>query len=71
MPPNEQKSALRNVEMKQLYGAGAAMIQGMETAMQLTFDRNTDKHKPRLWPALPLNIRFDDRRNEDCNEVDI
>jgi len=45
--------------MRELYGAGAAMIHGMETAMQLSFDRNTDRHKPRPWPALPLNIQFD------------
>jgi Gemini of Cajal bodies-associated protein 8 len=60
LPPSEQKGAVRVAEMRELYGAGAAMIQGMETAMQLTFDRNTDRHKPRPWPALPLNIQFDD-----------
>jgi len=59
LPPSEQKGMLRGTEMRQLYGSGAAMIQGMETAMQLNFDRNTDRHKPRPWPALPLNIQFD------------
>lgn len=59
LPPSEQLGARRLTEMRELYGAGAAMIHGMETAMQLSFDRNTDRHKPRPWPALPLNIQFD------------
>ena len=59
LPPGEQLGARRLSEMQELYGAGAAMIHGMETAMQLSFDRNTDRYKPRPWPALPLNIQFD------------
>jgi len=59
LPPSEQLGARRLTEMRELYGSGAAMIHGMETAMQLSFDRNTDRHKPRPWPALPLNIQFD------------
>jgi len=58
-PPSEQLGARRLVEMRELYGAGAAMIHGMETALQLLFDRNMDRHRPRPWPALPLNIQFD------------
>jgi gem associated protein 8 len=58
LPPSEQIGSRRLMEMKQLYGSGAAMIHGMETAMQLTFDRNIDKFKPRLWPAVPLNIVY-------------
>jgi len=58
LPPSEQLGARRLSEMRELYGVGCAMIHGMETAMQLSFDRNTDRHKPQLWPALPLNIQF-------------
>jgi len=58
LPPSEQLGARRLSEMHELYGTGSAMIHGMETAMQLSFDRNTDRYKPRPWPALPLNIQF-------------
>ena len=58
-PPSERPGVKRTAEMKLLYGKGAAMIHGMETAMQLTFDRNCDMKQPKLWPHLPLNIKFD------------
>jgi Gemini of Cajal bodies-associated protein 8 len=64
LAPSQQKATVRRDEMQLLYGVGAAMIQGMETAMQLTFDRNTDRLKPRPWPALPLNIQFSKASNE-------
>ena len=70
LPPSEQKGKLRVSEMRQLYGVGAAMIQGMETAMQLTFDRNTDRHKPKLWPALPINIQFDNSTTQSTSDTD-
>ena len=57
-PPSERPGVRRTTEMKQLYGAGAAMIHGMETAMQLNFDRNCDLKQPKLWPNLPLTIKF-------------
>ena len=56
--PTERPGQRRLEEMRELYGAGSAMIHGMETAMQLTFDKNCDRKQPRLWPALPLNIKF-------------
>ena len=59
LPPAERPGVKRTSEMKLLYGNGAAMIHGMETAMQLTFDRNCDIKQPKLWPQLPLNIKFD------------
>ena len=59
LPPSERPGVKRTAEMKLLYGKGAAMIHGMETAMQLTFDRNCDMKQPKLWPHLPLNIKFD------------
>ena len=57
-PPSERPGARRTSEMKALYGRGAAMIHGMETAMQLTYDRNCDVKQPKLWPHLPFNIKF-------------
>ncbi|KAG8222766.1 hypothetical protein J437_LFUL007830 [Ladona fulva] len=41
-------------EMNFLYGEKSAMIRGMETAMQLSFERNCDKLNPVYWPVIPL-----------------
>jgi len=56
--PTEQPGLRRTEELKVLYGRDAAMIQGMETALQLTFERITDKCQPKLWPNMPLKINF-------------
>ncbi|WAQ98161.1 GEMI8-like protein [Mya arenaria] len=56
--PKERPGARRTAEMKLLYGKGAAMIHGMETALQMAFDRNTDTKQPRVWPNMPLKIVF-------------
>jgi len=56
--PAEQPGLRRNAEMKVLYGSDSAMIHRMETALQLTFDRITDKCQPKLWPNMPLKITF-------------
>ncbi|XP_067297667.1 gem-associated protein 8 [Pseudorasbora parva] len=56
LPPSERPGERRTAEMKKLYGKDAAKIQGMETAMQLTFDRNCDKKQPKYWPVIPLNL---------------
>ncbi|XP_064413557.1 gem-associated protein 8 isoform X1 [Latimeria chalumnae] len=55
-PPTERPGERRVAEMKRLYGEDAAKIQGMETAMQLTFDRNCDKKQPKYWPIIPLKL---------------
>ncbi|XP_068776464.1 gem-associated protein 8 isoform X1 [Struthio camelus] len=55
-PPAERPGERRMAEMKKLYGAGAAKIQAMETAMQLTFDKNCDKKQPKYWPVIPLKL---------------
>ncbi|KAK1167825.1 gem-associated protein 8-like [Acipenser oxyrinchus oxyrinchus] len=55
-PPVERPGERRMAEMKKLYGEDAAKIQGMETAMQLTFDRNCDKKQPKYWPVIPLKL---------------
>ncbi|TRY59043.1 hypothetical protein DNTS_006175 [Danionella cerebrum] len=56
LPPSERPGERRSAEMKKLYGKDAAKIQGMETAMQLTFDRNCDQKQPKYWPVIPLNL---------------
>ncbi|KAM6945505.1 gem-associated protein 8 [Aplochiton taeniatus] len=56
LPPTERPGERRGAEMKKLYGQDAARIQGMETAMQLTFDRNCDRKQPRYWPVIPLKL---------------
>ena len=59
LAPTERPGKRRTAEMRMLYGKDAAMIHGMETAMQLTFDRNCDIQQPKHWPNLPINIKFD------------
>lgn len=56
--PKERPGARRTAEMKLLYGKGAPMIHGMETALQMTFDRNTDLKQPKIWPNMPLKVIF-------------
>lgn len=58
LPPSDRPGFRRTTEMRLLYGKGAAMIHGMETAMQLNYDRNCDLQQPKLWPQLPINIKF-------------
>ncbi|XP_035184911.1 gem-associated protein 8 isoform X2 [Oxyura jamaicensis] len=55
-PPTERPGERRMVEMEKLYGAEAAKILAMETAMQLIFDRNCDKKQPKYWPIIPLKL---------------
>jgi gem associated protein 8 len=44
--------------MTKIYGKGAAMIHGMETALQMTYDRSVDIRQPPCWPNMPLKIVF-------------
>ncbi|XP_069567896.1 gem-associated protein 8 isoform X2 [Brachyistius frenatus] len=55
-PPCERPDETRTAEMKKLYGKDAAKIQAMETAMQLTFNRNCDLKQPNYWPVIPLRL---------------
>ncbi|XP_041438281.1 gem-associated protein 8 isoform X2 [Xenopus laevis] len=55
-PPSERPGERRRVEMKKLYGEDAPKILGMETAMQLNFDRHCDKKQPKYWPIIPLKL---------------
>ncbi|KAJ9587772.1 hypothetical protein L9F63_018798 [Diploptera punctata] len=56
LPPQKQVGAERNEQMQLLYGKATPMIMGMETAMQLSFDRNRDLKQPKLWPNIPLKL---------------
>jgi gem associated protein 8 len=42
--------------MQLMYGKASPMILGMETAMQLSFDRNCDLRQPKLWPHIALRL---------------
>ncbi|XP_070786896.1 gem-associated protein 8 [Enoplosus armatus] len=55
-PPFERPGERRGAEMKKLYGEDSAKILAMETAMQLTFDRNCDLKQPKYWPVIPLKL---------------
>ena len=55
----EQDYERQQTEMKQLFGSQAEKVLGLESAMQLQFDKLCDKYKPRLWPVLPFNMKFD------------
>ncbi|KAK7503845.1 hypothetical protein BaRGS_00004968 [Batillaria attramentaria] len=57
--PREQPGSRRTAEMRLLYGKGAAMIHGMETALQMNFDRNLDVRQPKPWPNMPFKVIFD------------
>ncbi|XP_029786230.1 gem-associated protein 8 isoform X2 [Suricata suricatta] len=56
MPPSERPGERRKAEMKRLYGANAAKIQAMETAVQLSFDKHCDRKQPKYWPVIPLKF---------------
>lgn len=55
-PPRKQVGLQKRRQMELMYGKAAPMIMGMETAMQLTFDRNCDLKQPKLWPNIPLKL---------------
>lgn len=48
----------RAIEMSLLYGEAAPKIHAMETAIQLSFNRNFDVFHPTLWPQIPFNIGY-------------
>ncbi|XP_057574534.1 gem-associated protein 8 [Hippopotamus amphibius kiboko] len=56
LPPAERPGERRQAEMRRLYGASAAKIQAMETAMQLSFDKHCDRKQPKYWPVIPLKF---------------
>ncbi|VEN33938.1 unnamed protein product [Callosobruchus maculatus] len=56
--PNLPECKQRVQEMQKLYGDKAQKIMGMETAMQLGFERCKEQAEPNYWPNLPLNLRL-------------
>lgn len=54
----EHPDLIRSKEMQELYGQASPKIQAMETALQLSFDRNNTIHQPKYWPNIPLNVMF-------------
>ncbi|XP_033646277.1 gem-associated protein 8-like [Asterias rubens] len=54
--PVERPDEGRRKEMKVLYGKDCARIHGMETAMQMQFDRNCDRFTPAFWPIVAIKM---------------
>jgi len=46
----------RNEKMFELYGEDYNLIQGMEAALQLNFDRLCDRFQPKFWPIVPIRM---------------
>jgi len=47
---------LRREKMYELYGDDCNAIQGMETAIQLNFDRLCDVNQPKFWPIMSIKM---------------
>ncbi|KAG0728616.1 Gem-associated protein 8 [Chionoecetes opilio] len=56
--PKEHPDVTRRREMHQLYGQASPKLQAMETALQLTFERNAMLYQSQYWPNIPLNVMF-------------
>ena len=58
--PQVENPELILSEMTKLFGEkGAQEILAMETEMQLNFEKIKDSTYAKLWPCLPLNMKFD------------
>ena len=58
--PQVENPELILSEMTKLFGEkGAQEILAMETEMQLNFEKIKDSTSAKLWPCLPLNMKFD------------
>lgn len=53
--PKRSVALKRKEELDLLYGSNSSLIQKLETAALLNFNRNCDTLKPELWLAAPLN----------------
>lgn len=55
--PNAKKELEeRRARHRQLYGADAEKVAAMETSVDFRFNEHFDKHKPHLWPNIPLRF---------------
>ena len=54
----QQSSAqeLSRQKMFELYGEDYNLIEGMEAALQLNFDRLCDLNQPKFWPIMPIRM---------------
>lgn len=52
--PNFPEYKNRSEELKNFYGDKSPKILGMETALQLNYERHLEKSKASHWPNLPL-----------------
>lgn len=52
---NEDTEDVR-VDKKVLYGDKESKINAMETAMKVNYNLQLERHKPQLWPNIPLNL---------------
>ncbi|KAJ8953108.1 hypothetical protein NQ318_013452 [Aromia moschata] len=57
--PREPEGKNRLEMMKKIYGDEASKIMGMETALQLNYERIKNQLKPPHWPTIPLRLSFD------------
>lgn len=57
--PKEPSGKNRLEEMKKIYGDKAQKIMGMETALQLSYEKCLDQSKASYWPSIPLRLKFD------------
>lgn len=57
--PKEPSGKGRSEEMKRIYGDKAQKIMGMETVLQLNYEKHLDQLKPSYWPTIPLRLKFD------------
>ncbi|KAG5877009.1 hypothetical protein JTB14_021905 [Gonioctena quinquepunctata] len=57
--PNTPNIKQRVEEMNGLYGEKAQKIMGMETALQLNYERHLEHSKPVYWPSLPFKLNYD------------
>jgi hypothetical protein len=59
MRPIVEDQELKMTEMVKLYGEKEAKeILAMETAMEMRFQKLKDVKSAKLWPCLPLNMKF-------------
>ncbi|KAJ8922558.1 hypothetical protein NQ315_007588 [Exocentrus adspersus] len=57
--PKEPCGKNRLEEMKKIYGDKAQKIMGMETALQLNYEKQIEVLKPSHWPSMPLRLEFE------------
>uniref|UniRef100_A0A6P7GGP2 Uncharacterized protein LOC114342343 n=1 Tax=Diabrotica virgifera virgifera TaxID=50390 RepID=A0A6P7GGP2_DIAVI len=57
LPDPEMKNRLE--ELRKMYGDKAEKIMGMETSLQLNYERCLEKDSPVYWPNIPIKLSFE------------